>query len=130
MTSRLTQPRTIVLHKPKKIFGSFLVNEKSTTPYSDATKVRRVHFYFLSNRNIIMRLESSDLTSLINYCSNLSQMNEFFQGFLDKSISTRNLKLMIFFSSFAAFRLMLPPPVTNVSITFRRVMTEKKSRGP
>ena len=79
---------------------------------------------------VIMRLESSDLTSLINYCSNLSQMNEFFQGFLDKSISTRNLKLMIFFSSFAAFRLMLPPPVTNVSITFRRVMTERKSRGP
>ena len=98
MSSLLTQHRTIVLQKPKKIFGSFLVNEKSKTPYSDATKVRRVHFIFHSNGNIIMRLESSDLTTLINYSSNLSQMNEFFQGFLDKSISTRNLKLMIFFS--------------------------------
>ena len=39
MTSLLTQPRTIVLHKPKKIFGSFLVNKDSNTPYSDATKV-------------------------------------------------------------------------------------------
>lgn len=38
MTSLLTQPRTIVLHKPKKIFGSFLVNKDSNTPYSDATK--------------------------------------------------------------------------------------------
>ena len=129
MTSLLTQHRTIVLHKPKKIFGSFLVNEKSKTPYSDATKVRRVHFYFHSNGNIIMRLESSDLTSLINYCSNLSQMNEFFQGFLDKSISTRNLKLMIFFI-FAAFSQKFLQLVTNVTITFRRVMTEKKSRGP
>ena len=76
-----------------------------------------------------MRLESSDLTTLINYCSNLSQMNEFFQGFLDKSISTRNLKLMIFFS-FAAFSQKFLQLVTNVTITFRRVMTEKKSRGP
>ena len=50
MTSLLTQHRTIVLHKPKKIFGSFLVNEKSKTPYSDATKVRRVHFYFSSQQ--------------------------------------------------------------------------------
>ena len=108
MSSLLTQHRTIVLHKPKKIFGSFLVNEKSKTPYSDATKVRRVQFLFHSNGNIIMRLESSDLTTLINYSSNLSQMNEFFRGFLDKSISTRNLKLMIFFS-FTAFRLMLAP---------------------
>lgn len=96
MSSLLTQHRTIVLQKPKKIFGSFLVNEKSKTPYSDATKVRRVQFLFHSNGNIIMRLESSDLTTLINYSSNLSQMNEFFRGFLDKSISTRNLKLMIF----------------------------------
>lgn len=38
MTSLLAQPRTIVLHKPKKIFGSFLVNKDSNTPYSDATK--------------------------------------------------------------------------------------------
>ena len=38
MTSLLTQPRTIVLQKPKKIFGSFLVNKDSNTPYSDATK--------------------------------------------------------------------------------------------
>ena len=38
MTSFLTQPRTIVLHKPRKVFGSFLVTKDSNTPYSDATK--------------------------------------------------------------------------------------------
>lgn len=38
MTSFLTQPRTIVLHKPRKVFGSFLVTKDSSTPYSDATK--------------------------------------------------------------------------------------------
>ena len=41
MSSLLTQPRTIVLHKPKKVFGSFLVNKDSNTPYSDATKVSK-----------------------------------------------------------------------------------------
>jgi len=38
MTSFLSQPRTIVLHKPRKVFGSFLVTKESNTPYSDATK--------------------------------------------------------------------------------------------
>jgi|ERR1712179_629184 len=38
MASLLTQPRTIVLHKPRKVFGSFLVAKDSNTPYSDATK--------------------------------------------------------------------------------------------
>merc|ERR1711892_1423255 len=38
MTSFLSQPRTIVLHKPRKVFGSFLVTKESITPYSDATK--------------------------------------------------------------------------------------------
>ena len=43
MTSLITQqPRTIVLQKPKKIFGSFLVNKDSNTPYSDATKVMTI----------------------------------------------------------------------------------------
>ena len=72
MTSLLTQPRTIVLHKPKKIFGSFLVNEKSKTPYSDATKVIKVHLLQQSN------YETWKQTTLINYCFNLSQMNEFY----------------------------------------------------
>jgi len=30
--------RTIVLHKPKRVFGSLLVTKDSNTPYSDATK--------------------------------------------------------------------------------------------
>ena len=36
----LVQPRTIVLHKPRKVFGSFLVlvTKESNTPYSDASK--------------------------------------------------------------------------------------------
>merc|ERR1719270_2852413 len=40
MTSFLSQPRTIVVHKPaqRKVFGSFLVTKESSTPYSDATK--------------------------------------------------------------------------------------------
>jgi len=40
MTSFLSQPRTIVVHKPaqRKVFGSFLVTKESNTPYSDATK--------------------------------------------------------------------------------------------
>jgi len=38
MASLLAQPRTIVLQKPKKIFGSNLVKKDSNTPYSDATK--------------------------------------------------------------------------------------------
>lgn len=38
MASLLTQPRTIVLQKPRKVFGSFLVAKDSNTPYSDATK--------------------------------------------------------------------------------------------
>jgi len=38
MASLITQPRTIVLHKPRKVFGSFLVAKDSNTPYSDATK--------------------------------------------------------------------------------------------
>jgi len=37
-SSLLSQPRTIVLHKPRKVFGSFLVTKESSTPYSDATK--------------------------------------------------------------------------------------------
>ena len=45
MTSLITQPRTIVLQKPKKIFGSFLVNKDSNTPYSDATKVMTKYNY-------------------------------------------------------------------------------------
>ena len=36
-SSLLSQPRTIVLHKPKKVLGRFLVTEESSTPYSDAT---------------------------------------------------------------------------------------------
>ena len=36
-SSLLSQHRTIVLHKQKKVFGSFLVTEESSTPYSDAT---------------------------------------------------------------------------------------------
>ena len=36
----LLHPRTIVLHKPRKTFGSLLVAKNSNTPYSDATKVR------------------------------------------------------------------------------------------
>ena len=76
MTSRLTQPRTIVLHKPKKIFGSFLVNEKSKTPYSDATKVISGYISFL--QPVIIIFESSDLTTLINYFLYSSQMNELF----------------------------------------------------
>ena len=32
-------PRTIVVQKPRKTFGSFLVAKNSNTPYSDATKV-------------------------------------------------------------------------------------------
>ena len=40
MASLLSHPRTIVLHKPRKTFGSFLVAADSNTPYSDATKVR------------------------------------------------------------------------------------------
>jgi len=35
----LLHPRTIVLHKPRKTFGSLLVAKNSNTPYSDATKV-------------------------------------------------------------------------------------------
>jgi len=38
MASLLAQPRTIVLHKPRKVFGSFNVAKDSATPYSDATK--------------------------------------------------------------------------------------------
>jgi len=34
----LLHPRTIVLHKPRKTFGSLLVAKNSNTPYSDATK--------------------------------------------------------------------------------------------
>merc|ERR1712080_380464 len=34
----LLNNRTIVLHKPRKVFGSFLVAKDSNTPYSDATK--------------------------------------------------------------------------------------------
>ena len=36
----LVQPRTIVLHKPRKVFGSFLVlvTKESNTRYSDASK--------------------------------------------------------------------------------------------
>ena len=35
-------PRTIVVQKPRKTFGSFLVAKNSNTPYSDATKVSRL----------------------------------------------------------------------------------------
>jgi len=37
-TLLVNHPRTIVVQKPRKTFGSFLVAKNSNTPYSDATK--------------------------------------------------------------------------------------------
>ena len=47
-------PRTIVVQKPRKTFGSFLVAKNSNTPYSDATKVK------LSRLSSLNTLESSN----------------------------------------------------------------------
>ena len=41
-TLLVNHPRTIVVQKPRKTFGSFLVAKNSNTPYSDATKVTRL----------------------------------------------------------------------------------------
>ena len=38
MAYLLAQPKTIVFHKPRRTFSSFLVAKDSSTPYSDATK--------------------------------------------------------------------------------------------
>ena len=46
-------PRTIVVQKPRKTFGSFLVAKNSNTPYSDATKVSRLSLSSLESSNCL-----------------------------------------------------------------------------
>ena len=46
-------PRTIVVQKPRKTFGSFLVAKNSNTPYSDATKVSRLSPSTLESSNCL-----------------------------------------------------------------------------
>ena len=46
-------PRTVVVQKPRKTFGSFLVAKNSNTPYSDATKVSRLSLSSLESSNCL-----------------------------------------------------------------------------
>ena len=74
MASLLAQPRTIVLQKPKKIFGSNLVKKDSNTPYSDATKVSlqtkyKIFFWKFNNNYHRGSTQATKINDFINLSS-------------------------------------------------------------